>query len=102
MAAEMVAFEGGPGGERFSGTSTGAEPGGFGQAEQSVLAALHAADGPLPPADLIRDLECAGFRNPEIRSAIWHLLDRHRVRLTRDLRLVLPVTPAPPAPTPGS
>jgi hypothetical protein len=56
-----------------------------------VLAALHAASEALTPAELIRDLERAGFRNPDIRSAIWHLLDRHRIRLTRDLRLTLPV-----------
>jgi len=103
MADGLMADGGcGFGGERqpLAGTRPDAA-GGLAPAEQSVLAALHATDGPLCPADLIRELECAGFRNPEIRSAIWHLLDRHRIRLTRDLRLVLPVSvtvaPAPNA-----
>jgi hypothetical protein len=98
--ADVAMIDGGYGGEH---ERLANDPGtALGHAERSVLAALVATTDPVAPADLIRELECAGFRNPEIRSAIWHLLDRHRVRLTRDLRLVLPVTPAPPAPTPGS
>ncbi|MGC4107945.1 MAG: hypothetical protein QM753_16600 [Thermomicrobiales bacterium] len=96
--ADAMAMDGRLGSDR---ASAGKADDGFGLAEQSVLAALQATASPLAPADLIRELECAGFRNPEIRSAIWHLLDRHRVRLTRDLRLVLPV-PAPTAPNAAS
>lgn len=87
MGVDAVAIDGGPGGERLTGDSGGA----LGLTEQSVLAALHARVCPIAPAEIIRELESAGFRNPDIRSAIWHLLDRHRIRLTRDLRLVLPV-----------
>ncbi|MGN6484583.1 MAG: hypothetical protein ACTHMX_09270 [Thermomicrobiales bacterium] len=86
--AAVAAIDGGFGGERSVGV--GSETGtAFGMVEQSVLAALRVATGAVAPADLIRDLEGAGFRNPDIRSAIWHLLDRHRIRLTCDLRLTL-------------
>ncbi|MGC4189802.1 MAG: hypothetical protein QM589_01030 [Thermomicrobiales bacterium] len=88
-----VAIEGGA--ERDHPAYRGSDTEGLGLAEQSVLAALHAMSGPVSPVDLIRDLECAGLRNPDIRSAIWHLLDRHRIRLTRDLCLVLPIAPSP-------
>lgn len=85
---ETRRVDGGFGGERPVGA--GMEPGtAFGLAELSVLAALQGAADAVAPADLIRELESAGFRNPEIRSAIWHLLDRHRIRLTCDLRLIL-------------
>lgn len=96
-----VAIDGGAGGERLAGTA--ADPmGSFGLAEQAVLGALRTASGPLCPADLIRELECMGFRNSEIRSAIWHLLDRHRIRLTRDLTLVLAVASVPAGAAPAN
>lgn len=89
MAVDSRTIDGGFSGERTVGA--GAESGfAFGSAEQSVLAALQAATEAVAPAVVIRDLERAGFRNADIRSAIWHLLDRHRVRLTCDLRLTLP------------
>jgi len=91
--ANAAAIEGGFGSERAR--QPGETNGMLGIAEQSVLAALHATASPIAPAQLIRELESAGFRNPEIRSAIWHLLDRHRIRLTLDLRLILPVAAVP-------
>lgn len=86
----MRAIDGGFGSERSLGVGSEMASA-FGLLEQSVLAALHSACDAMAPADLIRELECVGFRNPDIRSAIWHLLDRHRIRLTRDLRLTLPL-----------
>jgi hypothetical protein len=92
---DAMTADGGLAGEREWQT---ADLGGtLGATEQSVLAALLATACPMAPAEIIRELESAGFRNPDIRSAIWHLLDRHRIRLTRDLRLVVPVVPSPNA-----
>lgn len=92
MAIDTRAIDGFGGNPDRSASVGAAELGdAFGPAAQSVLAALHDACGAVAPGDLIRELERAGFRNPDIRSAIWHLLDRHCIRLTRDLRLMLPV-----------
>jgi len=59
-------------------------------AELTIVDALQARTEPFPPADLIAQLEAAGFPNPDIRAAIWRLLDRHRIQLTVDLRLTMP------------
>ncbi|MGB3329462.1 MAG: hypothetical protein WBA46_10940 [Thermomicrobiales bacterium] len=96
VGVDAMAMDGGFGSERER-PATAPPATAQGLAEQSVLAALLASSLPLAPAEIIRELESAGFRNPDIRSAIWHLLDRHRIRLTRDLRLVLPVVPTTPA-----
>ncbi|MGI8485876.1 MAG: hypothetical protein ACR2OU_16655 [Thermomicrobiales bacterium] len=58
--------------------------------EITILHLLGTKEEPLAPADLIAELECAGFPNSDIRAAIWYLLDRHHVHLTIDLRLALP------------
>ena len=60
------------------------------RAEIDILHLLRTRTEPLAPADLISELERAGFLNADIRAAIWYLLDRHRVKLTLDLRLALP------------
>ncbi len=59
------------------------------RAELSILCVLSTKLEPLAPADLILELEHAGFHNSDIRAAIWYLLDRHHLKLTPDLRLAL-------------
>ena len=72
-------------GARQSDTGTDME-----RAELNILHILSTRDAPLAPAELIAELEGAGFLNSDIRAAIWYLLDRHHLRLTIDLRLALP------------
>jgi hypothetical protein len=58
--------------------------------EANIIDALERQTEPFHPYELIVQLEAAGFRNADVRAAIWFLLDRQRVRLTTDLRLVMP------------
>ncbi|HWV35110.1 MAG TPA: hypothetical protein VNZ55_05720 [Thermomicrobiales bacterium] len=59
------------------------------RAESNILQVLGQKNAPFPPAELITELERGGFRNADIRAAIWYLLDRHKLDLTLDLKLVL-------------
>lgn len=69
--------------------------------EANILDVLAHRTEPFHPNDLILQLEAAGYRNDDVRAAIWQLLDRKRVRLTTDLRLVIPtMTPIRTSPQP--
>lgn len=61
------------------------------RAERRVLAELARATEPYPPRRLIAELAAdPDLSEPLLRAAIWYLIDRYEVELTRDRLLRLP------------
>lgn len=62
------------------------------RAERQVLAVLERAREPYPPRLLIDELKAEpDLPEPLVRAAIWYLIDRYAVELTRDRLLRVPV-----------
>jgi hypothetical protein len=61
------------------------------RAEHRVLSVLEQAKEPYPPRQLIDELESdPELTEPLLRAAIWYLIDRYAVELTRDRQLRVP------------
>jgi hypothetical protein len=56
--------------------------------EDAVMLAVQRHASNISPATLIDLLKAQGFREDVIRVAMWELLDRERLRLTANSRLV--------------
>lgn len=54
------------------------------QTESRVLAELESSGQPYPPRELINRLREQNISEALVRAAIWYLIDRHQVELTRD------------------
>ncbi|MGH2532865.1 MAG: hypothetical protein ACRDJW_11255 [Thermomicrobiales bacterium] len=57
------------------------------QAEETILLFLRRSATPYAPARLLEDLARAGISEYVARAAIWYLIDRDEVELTRDRKL---------------
>jgi hypothetical protein len=56
-------------------------------AEAKVLSLLAKEPEPIPPRQVIVNLEKQDVSEYQARAAIWILIDRHKIELTRDLLL---------------
>ncbi len=54
------------------------------QAEEQVLSVLGNSPTPYPPLELIDRLKSQQISEFLVRAAIWYLIDRNEVELTRD------------------
>ena len=59
------------------------------EAESEILELLRRQDGPIAVSELTRQALTKGLDDPSIVSAIWFLIDRHQIKLTYDLKLVI-------------
>ena len=67
------------------------------RAEREVLSVLERAAEPYPPRKLIDELMSEDdLPEPLLRAAIWYLIDRYAVVLTRDRLLRLPASTTTP------
>jgi len=41
------------------------------------------------PDDIVRAMEAHGIREPEVRRALWRMVDSHEVKLTPDRKMAL-------------
>ncbi|MGH2560807.1 MAG: hypothetical protein ACRDJH_17220 [Thermomicrobiales bacterium] len=57
------------------------------QAEETILLILSRASSPYAPNQLMNELSQRGISEYSARAAIWYLIDRDEVTLTRDRKL---------------
>jgi hypothetical protein len=57
------------------------------QAEETILLFLRRSSAPYAPVQLLEDLGKEGISEYVARAAIWYLIDRDEVELTRDRKL---------------
>jgi hypothetical protein len=55
--------------------------------EDRIVHIVTAANAPFAPKELVSELRGEGFKEDRIRSVLWSLIDRNRIRVTREWKL---------------
>jgi repressor of nif and glnA expression len=59
------------------------------QAEGAILNVLHESDQPATPESIVKSLGEKGIGTESIREAMGHLMECHKVDLTKDWKIAL-------------